>query len=628
MGILAKRNFSKLAEWAIIVPVVSALFTIAPTAQAQSLQTSFLTAAQLIASGGASGSSCVEFPASSGMFFVAVSFTGSDTFVSTTACDPATFVSSIGGTGSGLAGDLDNTADFLLNGFQNFENVLGAVQAHLDKSVVPDEGGIDGGFPDLQPGQVDDEGSGNRNPPVGVFDKAIRIKELQAEIAELEQELKDLKKANAADEEDRQAFLRNRNHPLNVKIRELSNQVNQRINDSLGNEDHNTLEHIRAGDRLRETDPEFRKLYNSLDALEIERTVLLDTTLDNQLVRDMENKIQARKDELERLLNPQQANSTSQSDGSLDSASTNSALAYQVPIADHGQNVLIPLQTQSNTQGFLLDLDALFRRDQTEKSRQSPWNFWLQGSLTVFDDNQAADRDGQYLQLIGGTSYRINERYTVGGLLTYNNGNVNSNALSSGLNSNFVGAGLFARANILEGIQLDTLLNYQHGWNDITIAGASGDFGSDSINVAASLSKRFYFRPDWWLEPNAGISYSNVHRSTYTDSAGTTVSGSNVEQGRFTFGPKIGHIFAPTSGALSQGEVFVGLNGVVDFLSNGDSSVGNGLVASYPGSGIQVSGGLNLTFDNGWNASASGSYMSVGTLDSYTTSVKLTIPLN
>ncbi|MCR9138813.1 MAG: autotransporter outer membrane beta-barrel domain-containing protein [Alphaproteobacteria bacterium] len=290
---------------------------------------------------------------------------------------------------------------------------------------------------------------------------------------------------------------------------------------------------------------------------------------------------------------------------------------------------MFPLLSESNTQGFLLDLDALLRGgERTSSTQHSPWNFWLQGSLTVFDDDQAADRDGQFLQFIGGTSYRVNPRLTVGGLVTYNNGSTTSNALASSLSSNFLGAGLFARVDVYEGVLLDTVINYQHGWNDVTISGASGDFGSDSIDIAAGLSKRVYFRPDWWLEPNASLSYSNIRRSAYTNSSGAAIASSNVEQGRFTFGPKIGHIFAPASGPLTQGEVFVGLNAIVDFISNGDSNVGNGLVANDPDSGVQVSGGLNMTFDNGWDASASGTYMSVGTLDSFTASINLRIPLN
>lgn len=613
LAVAGKRNFGNLMGRSIVLAAVSGLFLAAPAALAQTLEPSALTADQLIASGGASSSFCVEFPAGSGMNFVAVSFTGSDTFVSTTPCDPATFVSSLGGTGSGLAGDLGSIEDFLLNGFQNFENVFGAVQAHLDKSVTPEDPGDDVDFPDVSPGDQSQPAKKPETPKLSPED-AKKADELQKEIADLKAELAELEESadralKGVDE------VLDGNTPEHRRIAELEKKLAEFEEDRGANDP----EAVQIARNLRDL-----KTY-----LEVEVQQLNESYDFDQLeIEDLEDKIHEKQQQLDAIQSGSDSSAFLVPRPGTNGLSSNTALAYQSPGDGHASPILTPLLTQSNTQGFLLDLDALFRRGPSGTSKKSPWNFWLQGSLTVFDDDQAADRDGQFMQFIGGGSYRVNDRYTVGGLVSYNNGNVTSNALSSGLNSNFIGVGLFARANIYDDILLDTVINYQHGWNDITIASASGDFGSDSINIAAGLSKRYYFQPDWWLEPNAGIAYSNIYRSSYTDSSGTAVSGSNVEQGRFTFGPKIGHIFAPVSGPLTQGEVFVGLSGIVDFISNADSSVGNGLVASYPGSGLRVSGGLNMTFDNGWNATASGSYLSVGTLDGYTASINLRIPLN
>jgi len=582
-------------------------------AQAQTLQPSVLTADQLIAAGGATSSFCVEFPASSGMFFVAVAFSGSDTFVSTTPCDPATFVSTLGGFGSGFANDLGDTADFLLNGFQNFQNVLGAVQAHLDKTVVPQEPAEDGNFPDIQP-VVEPTSAGRSAAPDDGPDNAVRLKALRDEIAALEGELQ-ISKENAEFALESLEAIRAGKTLEHQQIANLRERLAEIEND--------------RGAADPEAEEIARKIRDLQAALEVEFEMYNnDYDIEQSELEDLENALSRKRRQLDALRSGGEPSALLDPRHGIPEVSSKTALAYRSPGGHRASHILTPLLTQSNTQGFLLDLDALFRRDPTEPSKRSPWNFWLQGLLTVFDDDQAADRDGQFLQFIGGGSYRVNDSITVGGLATYNNGNVTSTALSSGLNSNFVGVGLFARTDLYSGILLDTVINYQHGWNDITISGASGNFGSDSIDIAAGLSKRVYFQPDWWLEPNAAISYSNMHRSAYSDSSGTAVASSTIEQGRFTFGPKIGHIFSPASGPLTQGDVFLGLNGIVDFISNGDSSVGNGLVANYPGSGVQVSGGLNMTFDNGWDATASGTYMSIGTLDSFTASVNLRIPLN
>jgi outer membrane autotransporter protein len=579
-------------------------------AQAQTLQQSFLSASQLIASGGATGSFCTEFPSGSGTFLVAVAFTGSDTFVSTTGCDPNTFTSTIGSAGSGLASDFRNIADFLLNGFQNIDDVRGAVQAHLDQTAAP---GAPGNFPDLQNGAIGDEPPANENNAQPTSPQESKeIRQLRDEIAELERQADELEDENFKRLKDIDDLSDNKDHPTNVKIRELEQRVNQIKASDAGHA--GLLKELENARTFREVDIDQQNELYDADQADID---------------DLERNIREKQDRLNKLLNQDKVSSLSGPRTILGQAKTVNAMAKGSAGNGPRSTVLTPLFSQSNRQGFLLDLDALFRHGQAAGTmRPSPWDFWLQGAVTLFDDDQAADRDGQFLQLIAGSSYRVNKRFILGGLLTYNNGNVTSNALNSVLNSDFVGVGLFSRTDIYEGVQFDTVFNYQRGWNDISIAGNTGDFSTDSYNIAASLSKRHYYRPGWWLEPNVSISYSNLHRSAYTDSSGTAVPGSNVEQGRVTFGPVVGHVFAPGYDNIDQGEIFAGINGIYDFISNGDSSVGNGVVASYPSGGVQIIGGLNIVFDNGWNASTSMSYSSQGTLDSYSASLKLRIPLN
>ena len=606
------NRINRLMMKSIFVIALTGLAFAPSTSRAQTLQKSFLTASELIAAGGATSSFCVEFPASSGMFFVAVAFSGSDTFVSTTTCDPSTFVSTIGGTGSNLTADLGDTADFLLNGFQNFMNVLGNVQAQLDRTEAPQERAQDGNFPDILP-PVEPSQNGSGAPRGRSSDNADFVVELQLQIDLLEKELADLEEdaASAGSVDDLLA----KDHPIQVERSDLGKELDKLQKDGLG-----------EGERAQEIRDEISELTSSLQF-----------EMDNRAQReeDLQTEIKHLKDEIrqkQQLINDLQKTSDVRTlpgvSPSGNPSAHETALAYRTDSNAVSPTIFTPLLTQSNTQGFLLDLDAMLRRRTPGQAVQGPWNFWLQGSVTLFDDDQAADRDGQFWQFLGGGSYRINDRFTVGGLVTYNHGNVTSNAIASSLNSNFAGIGAFARTNVHDGLMLDTVINYQHGWNDINIAGATGSFDSDSIDIAAGLSKRFHFKPDWWLEPNLSLSYSNIHRSAYTDSTGAAVASSNIEQGRFTFGPKIGHIFAPASGSLSRGEIYLGLNGVVDFISNGDASVGNGLVANDPGSGVQVSSGLNLTFENGWDASASATYMNIGTLDSFTASLNLRIPLN
>ncbi len=256
------------------------------------------------------------------------------------------------------------------------------------------------------------------------------------------------------------------------------------------------------------------------------------------------------------------------------------------------------------------------------------FDVWVSGGFSVFDDNQTADRNGAIGSLAAGIAYPVTEVITIGGQLTFKSGDVESKALASDLDSDFLGFGVFARTDLYQGLLFDAAFNYEHGWNDIKIAGIKGDFDSDSISLGGRLSKRFPVSPAWWVEPNIGITYSTFDRESYTDAAGTFVPGSTVDQGRIQFGPKVGYVFVPDHDSIVRGQATFAVNGLIDYLSNGDAAVGNGIVAKDPTNGVQLSTGLNLNFNNGMTGSASFSYTGIDKLDSYSGNVTLAIPLN
>lgn len=256
------------------------------------------------------------------------------------------------------------------------------------------------------------------------------------------------------------------------------------------------------------------------------------------------------------------------------------------------------------------------------------WNIWLNGSATAFDDSQAAGRQGRQFQVSGGAAYQLTKAVAVGGQITYKHGSSESALLASELEGNFVGGGLFARLDVYKGFLVDVAANYEHGFNNLSLPGDSGDYRSDSLNVGVRVAKRFALPRNWWVEPNAGVTYSTFTNEDYATRNGVPVPSARSEQGRILFGPKLGYAFKPQDSRIDRGQIFAGINGIIDFISSDAAGVGNGVVAQDPANGVQVSTGFNLTFANGWSSSAALSYTGLDTLDSFTGSLGLQIPFN
>lgn len=301
------------------------------------------------------------------------------------------------------------------------------------------------------------------------------------------------------------------------------------------------------------------------------------------------------------------------------------------------------LMNSGADRGFSIDIDELWRQGLGHPSAQrfgyagqpsiggrplSRWDIGIRGSAATFDDNQTADRNGDILSLTGHAAYRLTSRVMLGGSLSYKNGRVNSSALNSSLRSNFVGAGLFAKALLGNGFVLDGVAGYEHGFNRLTIAGAAGTFDSNAVNIGAKLSKRFGFSSSWWIEPNAALTYSALRNTSYTDSAGTAVPAATYEKATAQIGSRLGKVLDINANGIAAGEIFTGVDGIFNFVSEADLAVGNAIVASNPSNGFRINGGFDLVFNNGWRSSAAIAYTRLDSLSSFAGSLALKIPLN
>lgn len=233
-------------------------------------------------------------------------------------------------------------------------------------------------------------------------------------------------------------------------------------------------------------------------------------------------------------------------------------------------------------------------------------NAWASGRYVDFDDGQTnADRSGDLWWITSGLSYRVNERTTLGAFGRYKEGQVGSTALQSTLESDFYGGGAFAALNFLGGARLLLGGLYEHGDNDIVIQGASGTFDTDQWTVEGRIDKRFT-RGRHWVEPQVKVRYTGVDRDAYTDSAGTLIASSDLSLGRLTYGPTFGTTITKPGG--TEVKPFARINGIWDFENEGDFTLSTAAVFSSADTGLNLGGGVEVSFVRGFVLTLSGDW--------------------
>ncbi|MEM7427023.1 MAG: autotransporter domain-containing protein [Pseudomonadota bacterium] len=262
----------------------------------------------------------------------------------------------------------------------------------------------------------------------------------------------------------------------------------------------------------------------------------------------------------------------------------------------------------------------------TQPGGPVPVEMWASGQISGTNDNtRGAERSGETYSIRTGMSLRLSDGLTVGLAARYRHGDSRSRALATSLNSDFFGAGAFFQATLADALRLEGLVAYEHGRNSVSISGATGKFGIDGVTVSGRLSRRIDL-DGWWLEPNLGASYSHWSRQSYVNSAAVTVPGSTLEQGRLSFGPRIGRSFFPETASVQMIDAEIHVNGVYDFISRQDVTLGPGVVASAPDFGASAGGSLRLLFPGGVSSTLGFDYLGQGSLNAYTGRANITIP--
>jgi outer membrane autotransporter protein len=228
---------------------------------------------------------------------------------------------------------------------------------------------------------------------------------------------------------------------------------------------------------------------------------------------------------------------------------------------------------------------------------QSRWVSSLSGRYVEFDDDEVnADRDGSLWYVTSALGYRVSDRTTAGVFTRYRDGEVDSTALASSLDSELWGGGVYLATASGGGLRFVGAALFEHGENDITISGATGDFDSETITLEATLDKRIS-RGRTWIEPQVSLLYHKSDNDDFTDSAGNFVIGDTNVLGRVSFGPRIGTSLGGNGRA--QIKPFAKINGVWDFEREDTVTASTGGLLKTGEHAISLGGGVDITLVNG-----------------------------
>ncbi len=256
----------------------------------------------------------------------------------------------------------------------------------------------------------------------------------------------------------------------------------------------------------------------------------------------------------------------------------------------------------------------------------SPWDLWVEGRFSGFEDGGRLDRNGNVGVLYVGGDYRVAENVIVGVLAQFDWSADDSGALATKADGNGWMIGPYLSARIHQNVFFDLRAAWGRSSNDLTIGSATGEFDTSRWLVKGTLSGNWMYDA-WRITPSAELAYIEENGDSFTTSNGSFVTGQDVSLGRLQFGPEIGYRFAHTADTFI--EPFAAIKGVWDF-DNPNVAIIDGYVVGPGDFWGRLQGGLNWMTASGlyvrglasWDGLGAGSY------NGYTLQGTVNVPLN
>lgn len=259
-------------------------------------------------------------------------------------------------------------------------------------------------------------------------------------------------------------------------------------------------------------------------------------------------------------------------------------------------------------------------------------NAWLEGSWSFTNDNRTGvEGDANAIRLDGGLTYRIQARTALGAKFRYRAASSDRDDGSQTTDTSGIGGAVFAQIGIPGGAVLTPIVAYERTSTDLDLTAGgvtvSSTFISDVYTVGAGLSRRFGLG-EYWVEPNAALSYVTAIRDDHVRSDGAAINGATVVQGTAVLGPTFGtHIKRPFDG-VRRLDPTIGFNGVWTFRDGGNFVAANGTLVRPVRLSGTLSAGIGAQLDNGAHIRLTGSWSGIGSdVQGGSITARLTMPL-
>ena len=256
----------------------------------------------------------------------------------------------------------------------------------------------------------------------------------------------------------------------------------------------------------------------------------------------------------------------------------------------------------------------------------SPVRLAVSGNFADFSDGRGAgERDGESFTVRITGIAEVGETGQAGGYFSYQTAEVTGGGMRSERDA--FGFGAMGSLALAPDLRLGGEVDYTRGLHDVSTGAATGEFDTDELTVRAVLIKS-HEAASWFSEGGADISYALSEGESYTNSAGTVISGFNTQTASMGIGGRVGLHMGGRGGLVQAVRPWLGSSVNWDFVNEGDIGIVGGPAYDTADLRFNFSGGAQLLLTGGGTASVHAGYTgSDSAFESVTVGGEMSMPL-
>jgi chitinase len=244
-----------------------------------------------------------------------------------------------------------------------------------------------------------------------------------------------------------------------------------------------------------------------------------------------------------------------------------------------------------------------------DKAEAKPFDIWAEANISSLD---YGDKKGRFSLLYLGSDYRISDTVLVGGLVQFDRYKRRGASGEGALEGDGWMAGPYLMAKISPDLFFDVRAAWGKSNNTISPLGTFTDgFDTGRVLYSGSLIGQFSFGENTRVYPEVSIRYLSEKQKAYLDKLGVSIPGRTVDQGDFSFRPRIDHD-VPISDQWKM-RLFGTVEGIYTFGLDPDSVLENNFRMRVEGGTDFISqSSVRLSFSGYFDGLGSGGYKSGG----------------